>query len=90
MSITLILTGDSQPGSSIISRTVKVRARVTQEWQPEDNDYERWTAGKRKTVAEGVCQLVWDYAERNGQKPGAKDLPGRLQVLFSTHTRQDE
>ena len=89
MSITLILTGDSQPGSSIISRTVKVRARVTQEWQPKDKDYERWTAGSRKTVAEGVCQLVWDYAEMNGQKPGPRELPGRLQVIFSTHTRQE-
>lgn len=56
---------------------------MTQEWVPRD-DYEGWTEGKRKTVAEAVCQLVWDYADMNGTKPRAKELPGRLQVIFST------
>jgi hypothetical protein len=87
-----LIAEDSQPGSLYKSRTVKSRSGVTQEWEPVDKDYERWTEGKRKEVAERICRLVWDYAGRNGKNPSTKHLPGDLPVVFTTHTarQQDE
>lgn len=72
------------------SRTVKSRSGLTQEWEPADKNYERWTEGKRKEVAERVCRLVWDYAGRNGKSPTTKNLPGDLAVMFTTRTAGQE
>lgn len=87
-----MISEDSQPGSLYKSRTVvKSRSGVTQEWEPVDKDYLRWTDGKRKEVAEHVCRLVWDYARTNGTKPTTtKFLPGDLTVLFTTSTGQED